>query len=420
MPPRKLIHLQSKPKRKCAMFWVAIVLPIAIAIYATVLPTTFLIISNLLKKSITPPPPPLPWSTHPIRAKHLPCHDLSLYQSTSLSVARMTQAQYDVVHANAKLCSPILITDALNTWDSLIKWDKYYFQEYYGEERGAATGKFGQDDPDNFAMPIQLFAEHVHEGSPTSWTYLQDELFISSHPELLLDITPIPTPLHYSWFRYLPSSLQPPDAFLLWGTAHSRSTLHVDPYNWTGTNALIRGTKEWIFVPPGQGGPNDQWLYPLDGARCGFPLDCFKYNSRVDAFATNALQEFPLFASATVIKTTQHEGELMMIPPGWYHQVKNPSESIAVASQIWSDDHFEISMEEIIKLKGNVGGDSGGMPSKNERASMTHAQQFQALLAAIPKRVEREAKATLKDAKEQINQINRKSNGGKKKTKKKN
>jgi len=32
---------------------------------------------------------------------------------------------------------------------------------------------------------------------------------------------------------------------LLWGTAHSRSSLHIDPYNWTGTNAVLSGKKMW-------------------------------------------------------------------------------------------------------------------------------------------------------------------------------
>jgi hypothetical protein len=399
--PRKLKHLQEKNtpplKLKQHPFLLSVLPAIVIAIIIGFVSVRFS--SDRLQQESSPPP----WSSHPVRSENLPCHDLSSFSSFD-PVARMTQAQYDVVNANARLCSPIVIIDALNKWEALLKWDKYFFQEYYGEERGAATGKFNDDAPETFAMPLRMFAEHSHEGTPTTWSYLQDELFISSHPELLEDLSPTPQPLLHSWFRYLPPILQPPDAFLLWGTAHSRSTLHIDPYNWTGTNALIRGTKDWIFVPPG----NDHWIYPIEGStRCGFPLDCYKYNSRVNAFAPDALEQFPLFANATVIRTTQHEGELMIIPPGWYHQVQNPSESIAIASQIWSDDSFEVSMDEIVKYTGNLAED-GGMPSKNERASLTREQQFQALLDAIPTRVEREAEATLRDALDQINNLNQK------------
>lgn len=31
---------------------------------------------------------------------------------------------------------------------------------------------------------MKLFAKHSHEGTPDTWTYLQDELFIQLHPEL--------------------------------------------------------------------------------------------------------------------------------------------------------------------------------------------------------------------------------------------
>jgi len=38
-------------------------------------------------------------------------------------------------------------------------------------------------------MPLELFAQHSEEGSPGSWTYIMDELFIGQHPKLYADIT---------------------------------------------------------------------------------------------------------------------------------------------------------------------------------------------------------------------------------------
>lgn len=35
-----------------------------------------------------------------------------------------------------------------------------------------------------FALPLKIFAAHVHEGQPEIWTYLEDELFIEMNPEL--------------------------------------------------------------------------------------------------------------------------------------------------------------------------------------------------------------------------------------------
>ena len=36
----------------------------------------------------------------------------------------------------------------------------------------------------SFAVPLKTFAEHIHEGQPEMWTYLEDELFIAMNPEL--------------------------------------------------------------------------------------------------------------------------------------------------------------------------------------------------------------------------------------------
>ena len=47
------------------------------------------------------------------------------------------------------------------------------------------------------------------------------------------------------YFRYFPEEIRPRNAMLLWGTKHSKSYLHVDPFNWTGTIAVLKGTKKW-------------------------------------------------------------------------------------------------------------------------------------------------------------------------------
>ena len=50
---------------------------------------------------------------------------------------------------------------------------------------------------------------------------------------------------------------------LLWGSVGSRSPLHVDPYNWTGISAVLKGRKKWKLVLPG----NDHLLRVTDGLR---------------------------------------------------------------------------------------------------------------------------------------------------------
>lgn len=48
-----------------------------------------------------------------------------------------------------------------------------------------------------------------------------------------------------NFFSLFPEDIQPWDSMMLWGTKFSRSTLHMDPYNWTAISAVIWGRKEW-------------------------------------------------------------------------------------------------------------------------------------------------------------------------------
>jgi hypothetical protein len=197
------------------------------------------------------------------------------------------------------------------------------------------------------AMPIEFFSQHVHEGDPSFHAYLQDEELLLDHPELYADVQP-----HFlhDYYRLLPDEIRPNDAFLLWGSPHSRSTLHVDPYNWTGSNAVIFGRKRWRLYAPGQ----DALLLGFE-SDCAFPLGCRQHRSPLDAFeAEGAASQHAPFASAACLEGEVLPGEYLLIPSGWYHQALNTAETLAIASQVWNVANFEAVWDKIVSFPGNV------------------------------------------------------------------
>lgn len=52
----------------------------------------------------------------------------------------------------------------------------------------------------------------------------------------------------------------------------------------------------------------------------GFPLDCPKYQSKIDTFDYDE-KKYPLFKKAKYIEFDQLPGEMLFIPTGWFHQV---------------------------------------------------------------------------------------------------
>ena len=193
-----------------------------------------------------------------------------------------------------------------------------------------------------------------------------------------------PFPNKENWFDFFPSHLKPTDAIVVAG-AGSTSTLHRDPFEWTGTSLCLEGTKIWRFIYPplhADGGVSvvDAALesYRLDsvaweenetttilsaGWQSNFNL-CYsigdEFHSAIEwmklqdtdqalfrkelevktsllspcADTKHAFDRISRIASeATFATAIQHTGDLLLIPAYCWHQTYAPVPSVAVASQ---------------------------------------------------------------------------------------
>eukprot|EP00795_Rhopilema_esculentum_P012995 gene12995-3763_t len=248
------------------------------------------------------------------------------------------------------------------------------------------------------AAPLGVFLQHIGESTRSQWSYLEDEVFMFRNPELLKDID-TPIYLKEDFFSLLPEEIRPWNAMLLWGTKYSRSTLHIDPYNWTGTNAVISGRKQWKLYPPGQ----DHLLYVPPGRKSGFPLDCPKYQSPVDTFDYDVVK-YPKFKHAKALEFVQMPGEMLFIPTGWFHQAYNREETMAISSQVWNSQNLKQVMEEIVK-----GGNVRRPDIPADLDSYSPNSQVEAIISMFPPEIIEHGKKVNRDIMDQLDRVARRA-----------
>ncbi|CAD5115457.1 DgyrCDS4429 [Dimorphilus gyrociliatus] len=288
---------------------------------------------------------------------------------------------------------PVLITDVVPNWKAF-NWTADFFMNHYGKERVAMKAVDGTlEKAISLALPFELFIQHTKHGFANSWTYLEDELFIPMRPNLKRDIGSCPY-MDEDFFQIFPEDVRPWNAMLLWGTAFSRSSLHIDPYNWTGTNAVIFGRKRWRLYPPGQ----DHLLNVIPEKFSNFPLDCRKYNSPIDTH--DKTDKGNLKASkADVIEFDQLPGEILFIPTGWFHQAFNVEETLAISSQVMNRNNYRVVLEEILKVDTI---DRKSLPPEID--SLQPEEQVKLIMDNLPQKVLERGRQVTEDVVKQIKQ----------------
>lgn len=190
------------------------------------------------------------------------------------------------------------------------------------------------------------------------------------------------------WFQHFPTHLIPSDCVILAGEG-STSTLHRDPFEWTGTSLCLEGSKLWRFIEPPQDDVRvvDQLLnsYRLESTAwdennhhialsAGWQSDYKLYAHRHDSVPSarqlydmdkhvrhnylNTLASSPTLLQAnvehslTVWSTIQQTGDLLIIPAHWWHQTYGVEPSVAVASQRCSGKDARRVMQHMVDTTG--------------------------------------------------------------------
>jgi hypothetical protein len=223
---------------------------------------------------------------------------------------------------------PVVLQDASREWSALKRWTPDFWIKEYGD-------KVVKIDRKDYALKdvVRLALDSSDEKPAPYYRNIEIE---SVFPELRKDVYPVPDLCQPNW---LYTSLFKPvnivtkkfglyHELFIGGAGGSFPYMHYDD---PGTHTFIHqiaGRKLFILFPP----TDTEYLYPGTGEN--FRISRIKDPLNVD------LNQYPLFAKASLYTVEIGPGETMFIPCGWWHTAKMLSFSISIGTDILNHTNF--------------------------------------------------------------------------------
>ncbi len=250
------------------------------------------------------------------------------------TIERRSNLSYnEFISKYASVGKPVIITDAMKGWNAMKKWSFDFFHSECG-----SIECFVKEDEDKIKklMTIADYIDYITCEKNDKRLYLAN-WSISCYPQLLDDYK---DPIYFpNWLARLPRKLlkkyelDSPELFI--GHKDTSIGLHKDSLNGSAWLGMVKGKKQIIIFAPDQ--------------------EQFLYNGKVNVFNPD-LEKFPLYAKANPVKFIIESGEILYIPPSWWHHVKNIENSIALGSSLllneWNSELFFQSVSEKSPVKG--------------------------------------------------------------------
>ena len=251
------------------------------------------------------------------------------------------------------LGKPVIVTDAITSWNALSHWSFDFFKKRYGSDRVGPRIFTGVghlkpmplseyinylDAPEAIPGGLWIDPKTLHPrpapATLASPLYLAWNVF-PAHPELLDDIELSPSFVE-DWLPLLPAAFRKNmdtatryfSAGLMIGTTNSQTRLHYDFLDSHAYLAQIVGSKSCLLFSP------------EDSAAL--------YEGKVDLNEPD-FEKFPLFRKATAYECTLHPGELLFIPYRWWHHVVNLEKSITVNYNFFNRVNFGAYMTHLLR-----------------------------------------------------------------------
>jgi len=250
---------------------------------------------------------------------------------------------------------PVVITDAMERWKAREKWDFQYLKETYGND--FICPSFGLCSDTAKLTKLSSFIDYLDapdeelrgfwvdnkDGKPLVTDpapsllrhYLLGWRGFQRHPELYDDIFPAPGFIA-DWVLALSPTVR--DVFewtsgreyfsIYIGPEGCLSKLHQDFWHTHACLAQIRGRKKCYLFAPEDGG--------------------FLYDGEVNPEQPDFVR-FKLFDRATMYECVIGPGDMLYIPPNWWHHVRGLEKTITITHNFFNETNVNEHLSGILR-----------------------------------------------------------------------
>ncbi|CAE8742131.1 unnamed protein product [Polarella glacialis] len=221
--------------------------------------------------------------------------------------------------------TPVILKGAAERWPAMKSWSQESLVKRFGKVQFAC----GACD-----WPLDEFYAYARSNIDDVPQFIFDKYFVRRAPELLEEYD-VPDVFKGRDLFDLVGTGRPDFRWLLIGDRRSGSKWHLDPNKTSAWNAVVKGRKHWLMLPPGCPPPG---VHPTkDGSEVTQPLSLIEWFVNFYSELKRMARENPAFE---LKEGTCGPGEVVFVPCGWWHCVLNlDDDTIAVTQNYASETH---------------------------------------------------------------------------------
>ena len=203
--------------------------------------------------------------------------------------------------------------------------------------------KCGEDDDEkNIKVRLCHFLNYTEENRDDSPLYIFDSSFDDDkYANQLLRDYRVPSYFSDDLFRLISESRRPPYRWWLLGPKRSGTCVHVDPLGTSAWNTLIVGKKRWILYPPHVSKSIVKGSGLVHNDEDDEAVHYFSFIVPRIKRKASMMNGIPKYKDFCCFEFTQHAGETVYVPNGWWHAVLNLTDTVAVTQNFCSPRNFD-------------------------------------------------------------------------------